>query len=302
MKYRRLIAILLVVLLLLTGCGAESAMNGGAPMKDSANGAEMEDAGLMGSTSTETSKAEALPQNQKLIRKVWISAETEDLDALLGNVEERISQLSGYVEERQVYHGSKNASRRYRNGELTVRIPAEQLQSFVNSVGESANITSTRENTEDVTLSYVATESKKLALETEQARLLELLAKAESMEDILKIEARLTDVRSQLEGIVSQLRVYDNMVSYSTVYLSLSEVREYTVVQEPETVWERIGAGFVESWKDMCQGLEDVFVLAVCAVPYLLPLGVIVAAVIVVILGIKKNKKKRPPQPPVTEE
>ena len=287
MKYRRLLAVMMVVLLLLTGCGAQSA--GSVPNKEAYDAAVGGDAGAMGST--QTSQSQALPRNQKLIRKVWLDAETEELDALLAQIEERIGECAGYVENRQVYHGSKTASRRYRNAELTVRIPADKLEAFLEHVGEAANVTSTREETEDVTLSYVATESKKLALETEQTRLLELLAQAESMEDILKIESRLTELRSQLEELTSQLRVYDNLVSYSTVYLSVTEVREYTVVQEPETVWQRIGAGFSESWKNMCQGVEDLFVFMICAVPYLLPLAVLAGVAILIVLLARKKKK-----------
>lgn len=289
MKFRRLLAVLLVVLLLLTGCGAESM--GTAPDKGSMNSASDMNAGLSGSAESSKTENHTLPPSQKLIRKVWLDAETEELDTLLSKVEDRIGALSGYVENRQVYHGSMTASRRYRNAELTIRIPADQLQAFLNSVGELSNVTSTREETEDVTLTYVATESEKAALETEQARLLELLAQAKTMEDILKIESRLTEVRTRLEKITSQLRVYDNLVSYSTVYLCVNEVREYTVVQEPETVWERIGAGFVESWKDMCQGLEDVFVFAICVIPYLLPLAAIGGVVILIILLARKKKK-----------
>lgn len=298
MKIKRLFALLLVLTLLLSGCGGQSMAGNSAVRGDSMSGAEMEDAGLM--DSMENGKTEMTqPTAQKLIRKVWLDAETEELDTLLGNVEERIAELSGYVEQRQVYHGSKNTSRRYRNAELTIRIPADKLQSFVDSMGENANITSTREETEDVTLSYVATESKKAALETEQTRLLELLAKAESMDDILQIEKRLTEVRTQLEQIVSQLRLYDNLVSYSTVYLTVSEVKEYTVVQEPETIWDRIGTGFAESWKDMCRGLEDFFVLLICAIPYLLPLAVIAAVILLLVLRAKKKKQKKMQQPPM---
>lgn len=288
MKFRRLLAVVLVVLLLLTGCGGQS--NGSVANKEAYDSATGGDPGAMGTT--QTSQSQTLPQNQKLIRKVWLDAETEELDTLLTQIEERIGECAGYVENRQVYHGSKTSSRRYRNAELTVRIPADKLDGFLEQVGEAANVTSTREETEDVTLTYVATESKKLALETEQTRLLELLAQAETMEDILKIESRLTELRSQLEELTSQLRVYDNLVSYSTVYLSVTEVREYTVVQEPETVWQRIGAGFRESWKNMCQGLEDLFVFAVCAVPYLLPLAVLAGLAILIVLLARKKKKK----------
>lgn len=292
MRYRRLIAVFLVVLLLLSGCGAES-MGSAVPDKGAmGNGSSAENSGLTGTT--QTSQTEVLPPDQKLIRKVWIDAETENMDDLLTKVETRVSELAGYVEAREVYHGNKNsASGRYAS--LTIRIPAKDLQLFLDTVGEQSNVTSTREETEDVTLSYVETESKKKALEAEYARLMELLAKAETMDDILKIESKLTEIRGQLEKLGSQLKLYDNLVSYSTVYLTITEVKEYTVVEEePETVWDRIGAGFSDSWDSMLEGLEDFFVIVVCLIPYLLPVGVLAAVALVIIFLIKRKKKDHP--------
>ena len=51
----------------------------------------------------------SLPEAQKLIRTVWLGAETEDLDTLLATVEARIAELGGYVESRKVYNGSSQS-------------------------------------------------------------------------------------------------------------------------------------------------------------------------------------------------
>ena len=91
-----------------------------------------------------------------------------------------------------------------------------------------SNITYRQENVEDVTLDYVDVESRKKMLETEQQRLLELLETAESLDDILTIESRLTEVQYELDSKESQLRTYDNQIDYSTVYLDINEVVRYT--------------------------------------------------------------------------
>jgi hypothetical protein len=247
-----------------------------------------------GDALTGTAGSTDVPQleNQKLVKKVWLDAETEDLDQLLSAVDERISQLSGYVEEREVYNGS-GTSRRNRYANITIRIPVASLSEFVEHVTENANITSTNETSENITLSYVATQSRITALETEQTRLLELLAMAESMEDLLKIEERLTEVRTDLEEVTSQLRVYDNMVDYGTVYLDIREVREYTVTEEPETVWERIGSGFVRSVKNVVTILRELFIFFIVAIPYLAVPALLVAAVILLVKLRKYRKKKK---------
>lgn len=295
---KRFLAISLTLLLtlsLLAGCGAKS--NGSSnELADGMMGGTGGSASLESGTSNpgeSITDAATLPQNQKLVRKIWLDAETEDLDALLSQVDQKIVELSGYVEEREVYNGSSyNASYRYRHASLTIRIPVEQLDSFISHVSEASNITSTNETTENITLSYVATQSRITALETEQTRLLELLAQAETMEDLLKIESRLTDVRTELEEVTSQLRLYDNMVDYGTLYLNLSEVREYTVTEEPETVWQRIGSGFMQSLKDLGKFFTELFVFVVVGLPYFVIIGVVVIAVILLIKFRKKKAKK----------
>lgn len=296
MKVTKLLAMLLALSLLLCACGGTSTV--------AQNGAAMDKGYDMMAPESEALNKEtantpaALPVNQKLIRKIWLEAETENMDTLLTSVEQRITELEGYVEGRQVRNGSAYSGKRYRYAELTIRIPADKLDSFVDNVSEHSNITDTRETTEDVTLSYVESESRVIALETEQTRLLELLAEARNMDDILRIESRLTDIRAQLEKAKSQLRVYDNMVNYGTVYLNITEVTEYTPVTEPETVWERMGAGLKESWKDMVKGLGDTLVFIVAALPHLLPLAVIAGIVGLVILRSSKKKAKKTPQNP----
>ncbi len=302
-KYLVWLLVITLCLGLLTGCGAASkgaaAVSNGyrGALEDAAEGSiEYENSTSL--TGSATSTVQPTATSQKLIRKVYLEAETEDLDALLEAVTEKINQLGGYIEQQEIYHGSPSAQRRYRRGTLTIRIPAEKLNEFVNKVADESNIVSSNETSDDVTLRYVAIQSRISALETEQTRLLELLAKAETTRDLLEIEERLTEVRTELEEITSQLRVMDNQVNYGTVNLTVSEVKEYTIVEEPETVWQRIGAGFTESLKRIGKGLTDLFVFLIANIPYFLLLGIVVVIIWVIIRVARKKKKTAPKQPP----
>ena len=279
---------LLLVALLLFGCGAKSKTEAEiAP--ESAGGTNGTVDRDMPYTSDSSTSTTTQTTDQKLVRKVWITAETDDLDALLSNIDGRIGELEGYVESREVYNGSQYASRRNRNANLVIRIPAARLDEFVSGVTASANVVSANETVENITLTYADTESRLKALEVEQTRLLELLAQASSMEDILKIEERLTQVRTELEEVTSRLRVYDNMVDYATVTLTISEVREYTVTEEPETVGQRISAGLKNTFKAIGTFLVELFIFLVVSSPYL----VILAVVIVLIVILKKRKGRK---------
>jgi len=291
MKKLTALFLILFLLLSLTACGGSSKNTAAvyreeaaaeAPMMaaDSASGTLMAN-GETGSTS--------LPENRKWIITVDMNVETENLEELQAALDEKIHTLSGYVEDQSTHNGSAYATRRYRSANWTVRIPAEKVDQFTQDVSGLANVVSNNLRREDITLQYVATESRVLALQTEETRLLELLAQAETMADLLEIEARLTDVRYELENYASQLRLYDNQVDYATIYLYIEEVQQYTPIEEP-TLWERITDGFKESLEGLGESLEDLLVFLIVAAPYLVVYGGIGA---VIFLLIRKKAKKR---------
>lgn len=315
MKQKKLYSLLLAVILtvsLLTACGASTnsmaadvAMPEAAPMEEMKY--EMQEDALYSSASTASGGTSAnIQTGQKLIRKVNIDAETEDLETLLGNLTAQIAELGGYIENQERYNGSSYSSHRHRSANLTIRIPADKLDGFVMQVKNISNVVTYNESQDDVTLTYVSTESRIKALETEQERLLELLSKAENMSDLLEIEARLTDVRYELENVTSQLRVLANKVDYATVNLYVSQVKVYTEVEE-QTVWQRIGTGFKQNLEDIGEGLEDFFVWFVTYSPQLVVLAVAATVVTLLLRRRKKNRQQQwtnmyPPQPPQNPE
>ena len=300
MKVRKLTAIALAVLMVLTltACGgsskSESVMGGYNYAADAAPQepmAEMEmvyseESASYGSLTSDNAATAEVPAQRKWIITMDISAETEDLDALLEALNQEIASLGGYVEGQNIHNGSPNATHRYRSANLTVRIPAAGVDKFADNVAVIANVVRSNKNLEDITLTYVSTESRVKALQVEEARLLELLAQAETMSDLLEIESRLTDVRYELENYTSRLRVYDNQVDFATIYLDLEEVQEYTPVAE-RTVWQRITEGFADSLDGLWDDLTDLFVWVIVSVPYLVGWAVVIVAVIVLVRKLR---------------
>ena len=301
MKPRKLFTILLaLVMLLLTACGGSSkgavtqeyAAMDMAPMESPAAMEEMgyETQAASNSLTTSDTGSTALPESRKWIITMDMSVETEGLDAMLEELDSHILELKGYVEVQNVHNGSAYSTRRYRSASLTIRIPADQVDAFVANVADFSNIISSNQTVEDVTLNYVATESRVTALQTEEARLLELMESAETMSDLLEIEERLTEVRYELESVTSQLRTYDNLIDYATVYLEVSQVQELTE-PEPESFWDRISSGFMESLARLWDFRVEVVIALIVSLPYILLIGIVVA---VIVLLVKKGRKKRP--------
>ena len=233
--------------------------------------------------------------SRKLIRNVNLDVETEAFDELLNSVQDKINRLGGYIEESSTYNGSSYYGQETRNANLTIRIPSDKLDEFLSDVAEISNVIRRNESVTDVTLQYVDMESHKKVLLTEQERLIELLGRAETIEDIISLENRLSEVRYQIESMEAQLRTLDNQVNYSTVYLFIDEVKKLTPVKE-QSVWERIATGFANSLYDVGNGLENFAVGVLIDLPYIVVWAVAIAlAVLILRLVIRRLRRRKEP-------
>ncbi len=308
MKKRSVLFLLTAAMVIsLSGCGSSSASYKSAAQPDmameesydnaattemvsydyDAEGAEYEKGGSSAGTSS-TSTENATNTNRKLIRDMSLSVETKEYDALVKNITDEINALGGYIEFMDVRNNSYNSGKVSRNASLTARIPAAKLDAFVNRIGEQTNITNRTESVRDVTLSYVDIESHKNMLIAERDRLMEYLKQAETVEDMMAIEDHLTDIRYQIDSMESQLRTYDNQVDYSTVNIYVTEVIEYTPVEDPEeqkSAWQRMSEGFARSLKDVAYDVKEFFINLVIDLPYII-IGLIKFAIFLLILFV----------------
>lgn len=303
------LSLIMALSLLSAGCGSSGALSASksadtavAESEDAYENYATDDIYMSGAEATAAESADMgegaeTPKVQdtgrKLIRNVNMNVETEAFEDLLQTVTEKIESLGGYVESSNTYNGSYYYGNSTRNANLTLRIPAEKLDEFLSSVAENSNVISRDENVTDVTLQYVDMKSHKEALLTEQERLLELLEQAESVEDIITIESRLSDVRYQIESMESQLRTMDNQVSYSTVYLYIDEVARLTPVKE-QTAIQKIKTGFAESLYNVGNGIKNFVIGFIIRIPYLAVWAVVILIIVWVIkLWLKSSRKRK---------
>lgn len=325
---KRYLAGLMAGLLLLTmaGCGSSSksagtemaaetmdtyAYTAEASMAEApAEAAEWESDSGSGAVTSENGIEAVTETNRKLIKTVSLEMQTKEFDAVVEAVSKKVQEMGGYIEGSDIW-GNSYYSNSTRSANYTLRIPSDRLDEFVEAADELGNITYKNESVEDVTLKYVDVESHKKALETEQTRLLELLEQADNLEDLLTIESRLSDVRYELENYGSQLRLLDNQVDYSTVYLGINEVERIVETKE-RTFFEEIADRFNDSLYIVGRGLRGFVIGFLGSLPILAVWAVVIAALVFVLRKIfygkkkdrKTRKKEEPPQdnPPADPE
>lgn len=296
MSKRMITMIVIGVLLLstLVACGQKSKDNVG----NSTGNLEMEDIKESGelldtNSPTSTSKENVdVKENRKIIEKIYLNAQTKEFDALMEKLNDEIQKVGGYIESSSV-SGNSFEYEDERYAELTVRVPSKQSDEFTEFVSKNSTITNKEISTEDVTLAYVDIESRISALETEKSTLERLLAKAASMQDVITIQERLTEVIYEIESYQSQLRTYDNLIDYTTITISIREVERVEVVGK-QNIWQEIGTNLKEGFENVWKFCERLFVFAVSSIPYVLAVAVWAAIVVaIVVICVKRSKKKR---------
>lgn len=236
-------------------------------------------------------KAETVQSNEKIIYTYNYSVETKQFDTFMQAVQSRINEYGGYLESSESNGNPEMNIRRYAN--MVIRIPADKMHSFLNMVEENSNVTYSSSSTENVTLSYVDMQSHIKALKTEQETLMGILERATKLEDIITIQNQLTNIRYELESYESQLRVYDNRINYSTLYLDINEVERETNVATELTYGQEIKQGLSDTFYNIGQGLRSFSIWFIVNLPILLIWAVIIAVIVLIVRKFLKIRAKK---------
>ncbi|MFB0921327.1 MAG: DUF4349 domain-containing protein [Oscillospiraceae bacterium] len=313
------LALALLLVLALAACGAASKTSSQSATSDvaavpppaEAGGASFDMAESQKSTLTDASgttvTAESvteLPPADKIIYTGYATLETLDFDKTMTDLQQLITACGGFVQSSNVTGGDYSSiyggNAVSRTADYTIRIPVDKFKSVTDSLKNLGNVVSSSTNADNITMQYTDTQSRLDAYKTEETRLLELLAKASTVEDMLAIETRLSDVRYNIESLTSQLKNWDSQVSYSTLTLSIREVALYSKDNSATVSYgEQLKQTFTHSLYSLGSFFKGFFKFLVAVFPALAVLAVIAVIVLLIVRASNKKKKaKLPPVPP----
>ena len=227
-------------------------------------------------TAARSAESEAPSENpDKIIYSADVTVETTAFDETIGKVSALVEQFGGWIEASSVsgsnYYQKSRGTASTRDASYTLRIPSGRFQELMDSLSGLGNIPYSHIYTENVTAQYYDVQAHLKAYQTQETRLLEMMELAETVEDVITIEDRLTELRYQIESLQSRLNNWDRRVSYSTISLSVKEVREYTPEEKVNpTYGEELAQALKDGLENAGQFLKDLLVLLVEALPVLL--------------------------------
>ena len=239
-----------------------------------------------------------LPENvsDKLIYSGSIRLQTLEYDKTMESIHRRIGDAGGFVQyedesdgnDTWYYSGSANrGSTRYAT--IQARIPAGQFSDFMDALGDDGQVMNRNINVDNISQTYADTEASVKAYEIEQERLLDMMDKAETIEDMIAVEARLSEVEAELNSYKTSLASMDRDVDYSTVSIAVEEVREYTEERDDTTFLSRLKETVKDSRSGFLWFMEGLLHLFIRLLPFI----IVILVIFLIVHGIVKKTEPR---------
>ncbi len=217
-----------------------------------------------------------------------------DLTIKKGTLNQEISKLGslaagtgGFVASSQV---SEDIPGEAPQANITLQVPVNSFESTVNQVVLLGKVTSMTTNGTDVTGQYVDLQARISALQASHQQYIVIMSKAQSISDILAVQAQLDNIDSQLEQLQQQLQSLQSQTSYSTLTVNLSETLP-TVHHAPVVKRQN---GFLRAldsaWRSFVGGVEGLISISGVLIFVLLILGIVAIGAKFAWRGIQRRR------------
>lgn len=267
---------------------AAMAMDAGAA---TANTATADGASADGARSAETPE-----YGLKIIREATIEMQTENYSEDMAALEELVTSMGGFITSREEWGSEQSAEtgENPRTLSLTLRIPSDQLDAFVEQAKQVGIVTASSISETDVTDQYTDTDRRLQAYQKQYDRVLEMMDQATTVEELIQIESELSRLEMEIESCQGTLNYWDARVNYSTVYIYVDEVRR--AISANPSLGERMRTALANSWDDFTQGCQDLVVNLYAAIPYIAVWIVVLAAAggiaVLIVRKVRKGRRK----------
>ena len=245
----------------------------------------------------EDSFVESGAGDRKLVKSVNLNTETKTFDSSIEWLKKYVSSFNGIIDNSYIDTGDASSSNYKKNAYFSIRIPANKLDSFLSKIGDNLNVTFKQENIVDVTEDYFDSESRLKSLKIEEENLNEMLKKAKSVDEMIKVEDKLSEVRSNIENINRRIKNYDKQINYSSVDISITEVKDLTDTKSDKDNFskESLNKKMLKTIEDVKLFLKKVAAYIFINIPWIILFLIVVLIEIILYMIIKTifgEKKK----------
>lgn len=241
-----------------------------------------------------------LPAQRLIIKNASVSLEVESVPQAEASIRAKAEQLGGFVVSVQT-----SGTEAYMTSTIVFRVPASRFEEALSGVeGLASKVLSRGVSGDDVTEEYVDLESRMRNLEATRDRLLDLLERANEVEDALAVNQALTDVQGQIEQIKGRMQYLSQSAAMSTITAELRPVPpEPTIIEEDSWQPIRVAREALRGLVEFGQGLANLAIVLLVWSPVWLVLFLFARWIWRKLAGGRKQPKIAPveasQQPPV---
>jgi hypothetical protein len=161
---------------------------------------------------------QALDPNRSVILTASIAMKAADPWAMADKAQAVATGLGG-----DVVGLNQSGSQDQRVASLTLRVPADRFTDALRQLRAlDVEVVSSTVDGKDVTDQFVDLKARLAAKQSEEQRYLSLLTRATAIDDILKIDGALSNVRTQIEQLQGQVNSIASRTEFSTITVSIS--------------------------------------------------------------------------------
>ncbi len=189
-------------------------------------------------------------KNRMTIQESYLSLQVK-------NVASSLSQIKKYAETNNGYMIDSNLSRPQDApfGQISVRVPQKDLEKALEFFRSLAvKVVSENLSGYDVTDQFVDNEARMKILENNKSRFEDIMAKAVSVEDILRVQQEIFNLQSQIDSIKGQQDYLSKTSQMVRINISLS-TDELALPYAPSNVW-RPGVIFKRAVRSLIGSLQ----------------------------------------------
>ena len=305
---RTILALVLSAVLLFSfGCAARVPDSGAAYAPAPANVSYQEAAPQAASSdsfsvskdaSGATTTTQDAPTGDFDVRKIVYTADmtvtADSPDQALATLVAKAQELGGYVSGS--YTTTDDAGTNYCSA--TLKVPADQLEALVTAAKATGKVNDYRLSSDDISQTYYDIQARLDNAKAEEQQLLTVLAQCKTIEEILSVRQSLSQVRADIESYTGQMKLWDNLVAYATLNLTINRTPKTAVAGEKELIqlwkasdtWNRMSRGFQNSARFVVNAIGAIGIFLAVAI---IPVGILFLAIGLPIILHKKNKRKK---------